>query len=136
MCPSRQRVTLRFVVRALEIIDSTGLEVVRVLASRPSIPRRVTVNICSRPSRSDAAAPGWVFVQAAGQVTGVAQPEVGIGVGAGPHELGVDERFALIWQVIRDVPAVVQGAALDESLLTEHALHGGGQRLRAVQDDE
>jgi hypothetical protein len=32
-------VTLRLVVRAMEIIDSTGLLVVSVLASRPSMPR-------------------------------------------------------------------------------------------------
>ena len=30
MCPSRQRVTLRLVARAMEIIDSTGFEVVSV----------------------------------------------------------------------------------------------------------
>ena len=58
ICPSRQRVTLRLVARAMEIIDSTGLLVVNVLARRPSMPRRATVNISSSPSRSDAAAPG------------------------------------------------------------------------------
>jgi len=42
----------------MEIIDSTGLEVVSVLARRPSMPSRATVNISSRPSRSDAAAAG------------------------------------------------------------------------------
>ena len=52
------RVTLRLVVRAMEIIDSMGLLVVRVLARRPSMPRRATVNISSSPSRSDAAALG------------------------------------------------------------------------------
>src|ERR1700739_3165595 len=56
--PSRQRVTLRLVVRAIEIIDSMGLLVVRVLARRPSMPSRATVNISSSPSRSDAAALG------------------------------------------------------------------------------
>jgi hypothetical protein len=55
ICPSRQRVTLRLVARAMEIIDSTGLLVVGVLASRPSMPQRATVNISSSPSRSDAA---------------------------------------------------------------------------------
>ena len=44
--------------RAIEIIDSMGLLVVRVLARRPSMPSRVTVNISSSPSRSDAAALG------------------------------------------------------------------------------
>ena len=38
ICPSRQRVTFRLVVRAIEIIDSIGLLVVRVLARRPSMP--------------------------------------------------------------------------------------------------
>src|SRR6478752_5358719 len=56
--PSRQRVTFRLVVRAMEIIDSMGLLVVRVLARRPSMPSRATVNISSSPSRSDAAALG------------------------------------------------------------------------------
>ena len=45
ICPSRQRVTLRLAVRAIEIIDSIGLEVVNVLASRPSMPGRATVII-------------------------------------------------------------------------------------------
>ena len=58
ICPSRQRVTLRLVVRAMEIIDSTGFEVVSVLARRPSMPRRATVNISSSPSSRLAAAPG------------------------------------------------------------------------------
>jgi hypothetical protein len=39
VCPSRQRVTLRFVVRAVGIIDSIGLGVVNVLARGPSMPR-------------------------------------------------------------------------------------------------
>jgi len=58
MVPSRQRLTLRWVVRATEIIDSTGLVDPRVRHSRSESPRRRTVNISSRPSRSDAAAPG------------------------------------------------------------------------------
>ena len=58
ICPSRQRVTLRLVVRAIEITDSTGLEVVNALASRSSMPSRETVNISCRPSRMLAAAPG------------------------------------------------------------------------------
>src|SRR6266545_3449143 len=58
ICPSRQRVTLRLVVRAMEIIDSIGFEVVSVVASRPVIPSRATVNSSVMPSRSDAAAPG------------------------------------------------------------------------------
>jgi hypothetical protein len=58
ICPSRQRVTLRLVERAIEIIDSTGFEVVSVLASRPSMPRRATVNISSSPSSRLAAAAG------------------------------------------------------------------------------
>jgi hypothetical protein len=56
--PSVQCVTLRLVVRAIEIIESIGFEVTRVVASRPSMPSRATVNISSSPSRSDAAAPG------------------------------------------------------------------------------
>jgi hypothetical protein len=46
------------VVRAIEIIDSIGLEVVSVLAKRPPMLSWATVNVSSRPSRSDAAALG------------------------------------------------------------------------------
>ena len=38
------------VVGGYEIIDSTGLLVVRVLARRPSIPSRMTVDISSSPN--------------------------------------------------------------------------------------
>jgi hypothetical protein len=58
ICTSGQRVTLRLVVRAMAIIDSTGLDVVSVLATRTSMPSRATVNISSRHSRSEVAAPG------------------------------------------------------------------------------
>src|SRR4051795_8564251 len=51
--PSFQWVTLRLVVRAIEIIESMGLEVTREVASRPSMPRRATVNISSRPNTAD-----------------------------------------------------------------------------------
>ncbi len=44
--------------RTLRSTNTTGLDVVNVLARRPSMPSRATVNISSSPSRSDAAAPG------------------------------------------------------------------------------
>ena len=74
ICPSRQRVTLRLVVRAIEIIDSTGLDVISVLASWPSMPRRVTVNISSRPSRSEAAAPGYLLSRCAASCLALCSP--------------------------------------------------------------
>src|SRR6202011_1209657 len=75
--PVAQRVTLRLVVRAMEIIDSTGFDVVSVLASRPSMPRRATVNISSSPSRSDAAAPGWLFSSCAARLFALRSPVSG-----------------------------------------------------------
>ena len=61
IAPSRQRVTFRFVVRAMLIIDLIGFEVTSVFASGPSMPSRLTVNISSRPSRRLFAAPGWAL---------------------------------------------------------------------------
>jgi hypothetical protein len=40
----------------MEIVESIGFEEIKVVASRPSIPSRATVNISSSASRSDAAA--------------------------------------------------------------------------------
>ena len=58
MCPSRQRLTLRFVVRAMLIIVSIGFDVDQRLRE-PSVDAQPgTVNISSSPSRSEPAAPG------------------------------------------------------------------------------
>ena len=46
--------------RAIEIIDSIMFVQVSVRARVPSMPKRRTVNMSSRPSRSDPAASGWV----------------------------------------------------------------------------
>src|SRR3954451_11769059 len=58
MSPFCQRLTLRLVRLTVSIIDSHGFVDCSVLRSAPRTPRRVTVNVSSRPSRSDAAAPG------------------------------------------------------------------------------
>src|SRR6185295_4938938 len=74
ICPSRQRVTLRLVALAMEIIDSTGLDVVSVLARRPSMPRRATVNISSSPSRRLAAALGYFLSSCAARCLALRSP--------------------------------------------------------------
>jgi len=72
-------VTLRLVVLAMLIMDSTGFDVTRVLASRPSIPRRLTVNISSRPSRRLLAAPGWVLSSRLARCLALRRPRSGSG---------------------------------------------------------
>src|ERR1700741_1019760 len=81
ICPSRQRVTLRLVALATEIIDSTGLDVVSVLARRPSMPRRATVNISSSPSRRLAAALGYFLSSFAARGFALRRPAWGAGGG-------------------------------------------------------
>jgi hypothetical protein len=46
--------------RVNSIIDSHGFVLSSVRFTRPLMPRRVSVSVSSRPSRSDAAAPGWL----------------------------------------------------------------------------
>src|SRR4051795_12691201 len=61
MSPSCQRFTLRCVLRTISIIDSQGFVEHSVLASCPSIPRRVSVSVSAMPSRSEPAASGHVW---------------------------------------------------------------------------
>src|SRR5512144_2445127 len=135
ICPSRHLVTLRLVVRAIEIIDSIGLEVVSVLASRPSMPSRLTVNISSRPSRSEAAAPGWVLFSSPASCLALRSP-CSVGVPERLDQFGVDPLRVLLGQVVGHVPALVQGTALDQRLVAEHLPHPGRERLGAVEDDQ
>src|SRR6266540_3289250 len=60
MLPFCQSFMLWLWVRAMEIIDSMLFVLRRVRASVGGTPRRSTVSVSARPSRSDAAAPGWV----------------------------------------------------------------------------
>ena len=60
LSPFCQRLTLRATRRTVSIIDSHGFVEASVRLSRPRTPSRVTVSVSSMPSRSDAAAPGWV----------------------------------------------------------------------------
>ena len=73
ICPSRHRVSLRLVALAMEIIDSMGLPVVRVLGEAVVDARRATVDICSSPSRRDAAARGTCS-PFRGKAFGITQP--------------------------------------------------------------
>ena len=60
MFPFCQFFTLVEWLRAIEIIDSMELVERSVRASVGGTPRRSTVSVSVRPSRSEAAAPGWV----------------------------------------------------------------------------
>jgi hypothetical protein len=113
-------VTLRLVVRAMEIIDSIGLEVVNVRARVPVMPSRVTVNISSRPSRSDAAAPGVLAGQRGREGFRVAEPGGRVRVGEDPAQLGVDPATLGLGQMVGDVSSLVDSAALDRGLSTEY----------------
>jgi hypothetical protein len=74
---------LDVVVPATETIDSMGLLVVRVLASRPSMPRRAAVNITAvnilHPSPARRQRSGN-FLPPGGQVPGVVQSLLRAGV--------------------------------------------------------
>ena len=58
--PDRQRLTLRLVRRTHSIIDSHGLVEASVRFNEPVMPRRLSVSVSVIPSRSEAAAPGWL----------------------------------------------------------------------------
>jgi len=60
MSPFCQRSASRLTRRTVSIIDSQGLVEASVRLRRPRTPRRMTVSVSSRPSRSDAAAPEWL----------------------------------------------------------------------------
>ena len=81
MFPDCQCLTLRAWVRLIEIIDSMLLVERSVRARVGGTPRRSTVSVSVSPSRSDAAAPGWVPVQLTGEGL-----ELGLG---GQRGLGV-----------------------------------------------
>ena len=78
--PSRHLVTLRLVARAMEIIESTGLLVVRVLASRPSMPSRDGEHLLQALAQGRFGA-GVAAFQAAREGLGVGQALVGVGSG-------------------------------------------------------
>ncbi len=59
--PSLQRFTLVAWSLPISIIDSMGLVERSVRARVGGTPRRLTVRVSARPSRSDPAAPGWAL---------------------------------------------------------------------------
>src|SRR5213080_4761986 len=81
MVPFCQFFTFVEWLRAIEIIDSMLLVERSVRARVGGTPRRSTVSVSVSPSRSDAAAPGWVPVQLTGEGL-----ELGLG---GQRGLGV-----------------------------------------------
>src|SRR5438094_10534998 len=72
ICPSRQRLTFVQWLRQMEIIDSIGLVERNVRARVGGTPSRSTVSVSGRPSRSDAAAPGWVLSNSEAKLTALA----------------------------------------------------------------
>src|SRR5439155_23731681 len=136
ICPSRQRVTLRLVVRAMEIIDSIGLEVVNVRARLPVMPSLVTVNISSRPSRRLAAAPGCLRANAVARALASRSPTAGSGLAkilpslVSTQPRSASGRWSATFRRLRG------SAALDRRVGTEHGLHRRRQCLRSVDDDQ
>jgi hypothetical protein len=59
--PEPQFFTLRWVRRTVSIIDSHALVDSSVRRSLLLIPSLITVSVSSMPSRSELAAPGWVW---------------------------------------------------------------------------
>jgi hypothetical protein len=96
ICPSRQRVTLRLVVRAIEITDSTELEVVSVLVSRSSMPKPGDGEHLLQALAQASGGAGVCFGQHTSQRLGVGQPLVGVGVAEGLDQLGVHPRLVLL----------------------------------------
>ena len=134
MWPSRQRVTFRFVVRAMLIMDRVrGDERPR----EPSVDAQAADGEHLLQALPEAAGGAGVsLIEQAREVLGVPQAKVRVGVDEGLHELRVDPGLLPFWQVIGDVSALVQGAALHGCEATEDFVHGRRQGLRAVHHDQ
>jgi hypothetical protein len=134
--PSRQRLTLPIVVRATEIIDSMALVVVRLRARRPSMPRRRTVNMSVRPSRSEPAASGWSRSSSAAITFARGEARRWVGLAERLGQPAIDPRGELLAQVAGHVAPLVERAALDEGLPVEDLAHRGREGLGAVDHDQ
>ena len=122
ICPSRQRVRLRFVARAMEIIDSIGLELVNVFAGVPVMPRRATVNSSGRPSRREVAAPGCLRSNAVARALASRSPAAASGSFSARTSLASTQprwssgrcsaTFRLLWTVQRWIAALATKTAV------------------------
>src|SRR6476619_2031477 len=113
ICPSRQRVTLRLVALTMEIIDSMGLDVVSVLARRPSRAQPGDGEHLLQPLPQRRGCTGMTLLQLRGKAFGIAQPGVGVGVVERPDQLGVHPRLLFVRQVISDVAPLMQSTPLN-----------------------
>jgi hypothetical protein len=59
-------------LRQISIMDSMGLVVRNVRARVGGAPRRMTVRVSARPSRSEAAAPGWDLARSRARLSSAA----------------------------------------------------------------
>jgi hypothetical protein len=96
---------LDVVVPAMQTIDSMGLLVVRVLARRPSMPRRAAVNITGgehllHPSPARRQRSGN-FLRSGSQVPGVAQSLLRAGVANALTSLASTHSFSVAGTTVR-----------------------------------
>jgi len=135
MSPDCQRLTLRLVRRVNSTIDSIGFVLWSVRLSRPLIPRRVSVSVSSRPSRSDAAAPGCDRSSSPGELAQAVECDRVVLAGPGPAHARLDGRAVALGQVLEDVAFLVANAALHRHR-AEHLVDRGPERLAAIEHDE
>ena len=121
---------------AIEIIDSMQFVLVSVLVSVPRMPRRVTVNISSSPSRKEAAASGGLGLELFGQSPRRVEFLGRIGLGEDEGQALVDGAGQLLGQVTGLISALVQCAALHHGVVAEDLLDARGECLGAVDDAE
>src|SRR5262249_48861117 len=97
----------------MEIIDSMLLVLRSVRATVGGTPRRSTVNVSDRPSRSDAAAPGWARSSSLASASSWGLGgQGGLGVVGAAHLRG-DRRGEPVGQPIGHVPQFVDLAPSD-----------------------
>ena len=136
MSPFCQRLTLREIRRTVSIIDSHGFVLTSVRLSRPRTPRRVTVSVSSRPSRSDAAAPGC---ERCSSPTSTSRRSRAASWSSSAHAWRSRRRTSGRSRSGRwseHVALLVAHAALHRGVDAEHVADRLAQRLGAVDDHE
>jgi hypothetical protein len=95
------------------IIDSIALVDCSVVRSFPVMPNLVSVTVSSRPSRSDAAAPGMVVVKLGGEASQAIQRASVVVLGPRSAQLMLDLRPVALGQVIEHVSLLVAHATVN-----------------------
>ena len=134
--PSRQCFTLRMMVRAIQIIDSTALVQVSISVNLPPTPRRRKVNISSRPCNRLAPGVRVVSLQLGNKPFRRVEALGGVGIAENKPP-----RRSTLWpsplrQMPFDVPPFVQSTPLYNCFFTEDLDHAVGQGLGRVDNDE